>query len=269
MSYEKLDTPQILQYIYYPRRDHTHPPAGCETFNIVVDQDNQVSIGCRFYFHNQDWPLLVYFHGNGEVAADYDDIASFYLARGINLFVADFRGYGSSSGQPTIASQLSDAPRVFKRAVELMKERGYAGRAYVMGRSMGSLSALEIVTQNPHGPAGLIIESGFCCISRLIKLFGLPADAGALEQVESRALENIGQIKLPALVIHGDRDTLVPLEEGQLIYDHLASADKQLMIIPRATHNDIMFMDIRRYFGAIDDFIGGGQPDPRGQQAQG
>ena len=175
MSYDKLDIPSILQYIYYPRSDHTPPPPGCECFDIEVDRDQQVSIGCRFYSRNREWPLLVYFHGNGEVAADYDDIANLYLARSINLFVADFRGYGSSSGQPTIVSQLGDAPLIFKRAIELLREREYTGRAFIMGRSMGSLSALEIVAHNPDGPAGLILESGFFCISRLLKLFNLPA----------------------------------------------------------------------------------------------
>ena len=64
---------------------------------------------------------------------------------------------------------------------------------------------------------------------------------------------------MPALVIHGEYDNLVPFTEGQLIYDHLASVDKQLVMIPRASHNDIMFMDMHRYFAAIEEFVSGGQ----------
>lgn len=255
MPFDKLDIPPILQYIYYPRQDHSPPPPGCEVHSLVAGDDGSVRIGCRFYPGQPEWPLLVYFHGNGEVAADYDDIASLYRARGINLFVADFRGYGSSTGQPTVRSQLEDAAGVFAQAKAIMKAEGFSGPLYVMGRSMGSLSALEIAARREGGPAGLILESGFCCISRLIRLFGLPADEGAMAADENRAMENIRRLQLPVLIIHGEYDSLVPFAEGQLMYDHIPSGEKRLVMIPHASHNDIMFMDMRRYFGAIDDFI--------------
>lgn len=261
MSYDMLDTPRILQYIYYPRRDSTPPPRGCEAIQITVDEERGISIGCRFYQGEKDWPLLVYFHGNGEVAADYDDIASFYRARRINLWVADFRGYGSSTGQPTIASQLEDAPLVFSQAVAAMRDRGFAGRAFVMGRSMGSLSGLAIVDKlagSDEEPSGLILESGFCCITRLIKLFGIPADPQALARIEASALEKVQRISIPVLIIHGAYDSLVPPEEGELIYKQILGDNKEMVIIARAGHNDIMFMDIPRYYGSIEGFVQGG-----------
>ena len=62
-------------------------------------------------------------------------------------------------------------------------------------------------------------------------------------------------IKLPALIIHGENDTLVPLEEARRFYDNLGSAEKRLLIIPGADHNDIMFTGIDQYFEAIKKFI--------------
>jgi pimeloyl-ACP methyl ester carboxylesterase len=65
----------------------------------------------------------------------------------------------------------------------------------------------------------------------------------------------IKQIEVPALILHGDRDTLVPWSEGKLVYDTLGSADKQMLAIPGASHNDIIFCDMPRYFGAIEQFV--------------
>ncbi len=261
MNYEKLDTPQILQYIYYPRRDTASAPAGSRDIKITVDETEQVQVACRFYEGSKEWPVLIYFHGNGEVASDYDDIAELYTGRKINLLVVDYRGYGKSSGAPTISSQLHDAVVIYRQLLVEVKERGYTGKVFVMGRSMGSLSAQEIVFRAGEELPGLIIESGFCCVSRLIKLFNLPADREALEEVENAAIECLHSISLPVLVIHGEWDSLVPLAEGQLIYDSIQTPDKQMLVIPRATHNDIIFRDIDRYFGAIEAFVHGQQKE--------
>jgi esterase/lipase len=72
--------------------------------------------------------------------------------------------------------------------------------------------------------------------------------------------EMIAQIKLPALVIHGRVDTLVPWREGELVYNTLGSVDKKMLVIPGAGHNDIIIRDIPKYFGAIEDLVSGENP---------
>jgi hypothetical protein len=76
-----------------------------------------------------------------------------------------------------------------------------------------------------------------------------------LEKIDQECLERIKKISLPSLIIHGKEDRLVPLENGKDIYQHLGTKEKELLIIPSATHNDIMIVGFMDYFKAIQHFI--------------
>src|SRR4030042_1848855 len=98
-DYSILDLPEILQFIFYPRRDWAPPPPGASDFLVPVEEG--VSISCRFYPAEVGSPCILYFHGNGEVACEHDWIAQLYGREGISLFVADYRGNGRSEGGAT------------------------------------------------------------------------------------------------------------------------------------------------------------------------
>ncbi len=75
------------------------------------------------------------------------------------------------------------------------------------------------------------------------------------QKIDQECLETIGKIFLPTLIIHGEQDSLVPVENAKAIYQHLGSLQKELLIIPSATHNDIMIVGFKDYFNAIQRFI--------------
>ena len=94
-EYWRLDEePLLAQYLLFPRRDFTPPPPGAFDLMVKVEADQDVQVAVRFYPGEEDWPWILYFHGNGEVASDYDYFRKMYHARRINLVVADYRGYG-------------------------------------------------------------------------------------------------------------------------------------------------------------------------------
>jgi esterase/lipase len=84
---------------------------------------------------------------------------------------------------------------------------------------------------------------------------GMPALGMGLEKIDRECLERIGKIFLPTLIIHGEQDSLVPLENAKAIYQHLGTLEKELLVIPSATHNDIMTVGFTNYFKAIQQFI--------------
>jgi len=252
-DYSYVDQPQVLQYLFSPRDDASENPPGC--YDHFVEVGDNVRVACRFYLADPDWPWMLYFHGNGEVASDYDQIALFYQFCRVNLAVADYRGYGLSQGRPTVAALISDAEKVWTEVNRYVKESYAQAVSWVMGRSMGSIAALHLAYRFPQEMQGFIIESGFACVPRLIHHLGIMAPNPQLKSIEAECLEMIKQIEVPALILHGDRDTLVPWSEGKLVYDTLGSADKQMLAIPGASHNDIIFCDMPRYFGAIEQFV--------------
>ncbi len=231
----------------------TKAPPNASDHSIPVDKD--VSIACRFYVHSQSSPSLIFFHGNGEVVSDYDYVAPLYNEIGINLFVADYRGYGASEGSPTFSNTIADAPTIFKAFIDILHQDYYSGNIFVMGRSLGSVSAIEIAYRYQKQIQGLIIESGFATIINLLSHLGFPAQLLDVEDADFPNLAKIRTITLPTLIMHGEHDTLIPPGEGKSLFHNAATKDKHLVIIPKADHNDIMLVGMERYLQAIKEFI--------------
>lgn len=252
-DYSFLDIPDILQFVFYPRQDWT--PAPPEAMDLMVPVDPFVSISCRFYPSNRGAPAILYFHGNGEVACDYDFIAPDYNGLNISLFVADYRGYGLSGGSPALSAMIRDAHPIFDFFIKTVNTERTGSPIFLMGRSLGVPSVVEIASLYPEKVKGLIVESGVANIARLMKHFAFPADQRKIRQLEEAIDAKTRSIKLPSLVIHGQYDSLIPLKEGVQFYETLESKEKHIVIIPGADHNDIMVADKEKYFLAIRKFI--------------
>lgn len=253
IDYSQIDQPLFLQFIFYPREDFTPCPENA--FDLMVKVEDQISISSRFYVGHLQWPWILFFHGNGEVVSDYDGIAPFYHQIGLNLAVADYRGYGASNGTPTLNDLAKDCHLIFQRVREELSRRNLRGDLWVMGRSLGSISAIELAYHHQDSIKGLIIESGFPSVVRLMFHFGMPALGADLKKIDQGCLEMIRGISLPTLIIHGERDQLVPLENAEDLYHHLGAKEKELLIIPGATHNDIMLVGFHIYFETMKRFV--------------
>jgi len=253
IDYSPLDQPFLRQFIFYPRKNFTPCPG--DAFDLSVGVTDGVSISCRFYMGQHEWPWVLFFHGNGEVVSDYDEISLFYHQRKINLVVADYRGYGASSGTPTLTDLVQDAHVIFKEVREELSRGNLRKDLWVMGRSLGSISSLELAYHYQKEMQGLIIESGFPSVVRILFHLGIPSPVSGLEKIDQKCLERIKKIFLPTLIIHGEQDSLVPLENAKEIYQHLGTREKELLVIPSATHNDIMLVGFKDYFKAIQQFV--------------
>ena len=254
-GYSILDRPDILQFAFYPRKDVRKGPSNSTDYLVPVE--GGVSIGCRFYIHHRGSPSILFFHGNGEVVSDYDGIAPLYNQRGINLFVADYRGYGSSGGTPTFTSMVGDAYSIFEAFLDIRRNDHHTGDVLVMGRSLGSICAIELAFCYQDQMKGLIIESGFASILRLLKYLGFPAELLGTSDIAFPNMAKIRSIALPTLILHGEHDSLIPVAEARDLFENAAAKRKRLVIINGADHNDIMLVDMERYFTAIREFVSG------------
>lgn len=253
IDYSLLDQPHILRFVFYPREDYSPLPRNAVDHSVSVEKD--VSIGCRFYPSSKSAPSILYFHGNGEVVYDYDDIATLYNRLGINLFVADYRGYGRSGGTPSFSSTVADAHVIFEYFRDTLKASGYTGPLFVMGRSLGSLSAVELAVSYPKELKGLIIESGFASAGKLLMYLGTLISFPRLEDFEEANLDKLRSITIPVLIIHGEGDEIIHFEQAEVLYQNVGSKEKKLLRIPNAGHNDIMLVGMEQYFQAIKEFV--------------
>jgi uncharacterized protein len=261
IDYSPLDQPSILKFIFYPRKDFSPSPGNA--FDLSVPVGDQDSISCRFYQGHQRWPWILFFHGNGEVVSDYDEIAPFYHQKKLNLVVAGYRGYGASCGIPTLTNLVRDCHTLLKEIVAELSGRALRSDLWVMGRSLGSISALELAYRHQDVIKGLLIESGFPSVVRIIAHLGIPAPGIDLKKIDQDCLEMIGKISLPSLIIHGEDDTLVPLENARDLYDHIGTKEKELLVIQSASHNDVLIVGFEDYFKAIQRWTRKGGTEPR------
>jgi alpha-beta hydrolase superfamily lysophospholipase len=252
-DYSQIDRSSLIGFLFYPRQDFTPCPQGA--FDLLVPVEPGISISTRFYEKNKGWPWILYFHGNGEVVSDYDDIAPLYHRKNTNLVVADYRGYGLSGGSPSFSHLISDGRKVLEKVKVELAKRGFRKDLWVMGRSMGSVAALDLAYHFSDEVQGMIIESGFVSVTRLIKHLGLPAEGIDLEPIEQERIEMIRKISTPALIIHGEVDSLVPLQEAKDLFAYLQGKQKKLVIIPNADHNSVMAFGLEQYFQSISEFV--------------
>ncbi len=244
-----LDDSRLAQSIFFPRVDRSSAPSGAKDHRIEVAPG--VELAARHYVRDASAPSVLFFHGNGEIVPDYDDLASAFHAAGLNLFAVDYRGYGASTGQISLRGLAQDPPIV---AEYFLKHAGSA-KPFVMGRSLGSSPACDVALKFGPRFRGLILESGFADINPLLEMLG--ADLPDSAQKEAAALfsndHKLAKIHIPVLILHGERDHLISASHARLNYSMIPQGQGTLKILPGVGHNDLLRL-ADEYFGALRDF---------------
>jgi len=245
-----FDNPSVLAAVFHPRPEGAVSAGGFE--NLTIPVGDGVTLGGRFYSAGTNNPTMLFFHGNGEIVADYSDLAHAYTCMGINFMPLDYRGYGRSSGVPTLTTMLKDAHLAFDFARRWLTDHGYAGSFIVMGRSLGSASALELAAAHTNEIDGLIIDSGFADTLALLERCGWrPVPGQAVTDTLFRHAEKIRLYKGPTLIIHGTRDTIIPIADAEALYQASGGTSKRLLRIRGAGHNNLMAIGSDEYFQAV------------------
>ncbi len=251
-----LDHPDVARYLFHPRKDPGGrlPPGALELWTPVEKED--ISINTRLFLSDAQKPHILFFHGNGEIASDYDEIGPVYNSFGANLLVTDYRGYGKSNGFPGASAMLADAHAVFSHVCRWIKENERAGALWIMGRSLGSAPALELASCYPETCQGLIIESGFAYTLDLLSRIGINTRLFQQDPATDRInIEKIRRYAGPTLIIHAEQDAIIPVAHARALYDQSAAAIKKIHIIAGADHNTIFYIAGQSYFSLIRDFI--------------
>ncbi|MBL7225960.1 MAG: alpha/beta fold hydrolase [Desulfobacteraceae bacterium] len=252
IDYSGLDRPEILTFLFHPRPEWGDPGSGDRGEDLLIPVEMDVVVGARFHMAEESAPNILFFHGNGEIVADYDELGSAYNRIGINFLPVDYRGYGRSTGQPTITAMMRDCHLVFDFVKKWLLDKDYRGPLILMGRSLGSASVLELASHYKDQIDGLIVESGFAFSGPLLQLLGI--NLRAINFSEEIGLGNLGKIQRfdkPTLIIHAELDHIIPFSDGQALYDASPSSDKTLLKIPNANHNDIFMRGFSEYMAAV------------------
>jgi uncharacterized protein len=198
-------------------------------------------------------PVALFFHGNGENLATlhwaglFGDLADL----GIALLVVDYPGYGRSTGTPSEEGLVATGDAAVAWALARHPGRPVA----VCGWSLGAAVAIAAAARQPAGVAGLVGLSAWTTLADVARLLfpSLLVKGLLRERYDSLALAP--GIRVPALVVHGEEDELIPVEQGRRIAAALGGPTRWVPV-PGAGHNDLLaqpvvWEELRRFFAGL------------------
>jgi hypothetical protein len=173
-------------------------------------------------------PLVVFTHGNGELIDDWAQAFEPPRRWGAAVLLVEYPGYGRSTGSP---SQDSIAA-IMRTAFDQMTARAEIDpdRIVVYGRSLGGGAACALARE--RRVAALVLESTFTSVRRLARGFGLP---GFLVRDPFDNLEALRGYSGPVLIVHGERDEIIPVEHARELH---AAATRSRLALEPCGHND-------------------------------
>jgi uncharacterized protein len=170
---------------------------------------------------------VLLFHGNAGNIGDRVPHITLLAAAGFDVLAFDYRGYGRSAGRPTEPGTYEDA----RAALGALPP----GRTIYLGESLGGAIALELALHQP--PAALILQSTFTSIRDMARLH-YPFIPRALVPDAYPSLRLIRGLRAPLLVLHGARDDIVPLMDGEALFE--AAPEPKRIEVLDAGHNDMV-----------------------------
>lgn len=213
------------------------------TREVFVPVDKGVDLNGLLYERAENPYLMVYFQGNAKNLQNFLDNHSMVFDWGYNILVTDYRTFGKSGGELNGQDQLyADAEKVYEYAFGL----GYLPEQIILyGYSMGAAMVSHLAATKPA--RAVILESGYSSVNEM------DFSAGLCPAYELNNAQKAKQISMPALIIHGELDSIITADHAERIWENLGSTIKQKFILAGGGHGDLRGRP--EYQGLIKDFV--------------
>jgi len=198
-------------------------------------------------------PVVVFLHGNGERVEDWPEMLAPYRALGVSVLLPEYRGYGRSAGTPSEAGIVADVVGF----VDVVSARADvdASRVVLHGRSIGGGVACGVARQ--RRPAAMVLSSTFTSVVDMAAKMWIPRRF-VLDPFDN--VSCLRELDVPVLIVHGERDTLIPVAHARALQ---AAAKDAELVLYAADHNDCpplrstFWSDVRRLLVRAGVLAGG------------
>ena len=239
--------------LFFPARDLYRSPAaeGLAFEDVHFDSSGNELHG--WYIPGSGGQVVLWMHGNaGNIADRLDQAVQMKRALGISSFMFDYRGYGKSKGRPSETGLYQDAEAAFKWLLEV---KGFdPGKIILYGHSLGTAVTVDLALEKGAGAGGIVLESPFTSAADVASRMYLGLPVGLVMSVKLDNIGRIGNVKMPILVIHGTRDTVIHFSMGKKLFE-AAPEPKAFLPVAGADHSDCYYVAPEEYWGAWRDLI--------------
>ena len=178
-------------------------------------------------------PTIVYFQGNSGTVADRAGRARLFLDAGYGVLLAGYRYNAGAGGEPSEEGLVADGRAAFDFALS----QGIApNRIVLYGESLGT--GIAVVLASEHAVGALVLEMPYSSVADVAqeRFWYVPARWLVKDEFDSQS--RIARIKAPLLVIHGEKDTLIPVKFGRKLFD-AANEPKEGFFLPEGDHGNL------------------------------
>ncbi|MGA2596057.1 MAG: alpha/beta hydrolase [Bryobacteraceae bacterium] len=190
--------------------------------------------------------VTLFLHGNAGNVTDRVGHAQRIREAGSAVLILDYRGYGKSKGRPTEKGVYQDAGAAYD---ELLREGFQANDIVIQGESLGTAIAVDLASRHPC--AGLILESPMSSVQEIAATVVPWIGPIFVRGFNSRS--KIGRVHVPLLIIHGNRDEIVPFSHGRKLFA-AANEPKEFWEVPGGTHNELLDAAGAEYVPRLSEF---------------
>ena len=195
--------------IFLPRTDPppSRPWVNGDPKTVELKTSDDVAL-TTLYWPGKSGRIIIFFHGNGGNQYYDAQYAEPLILKGDSLLIGAYRGYGGNPGKPSEQGLYSDG----RAAIDFAVKAGYAlNKIYLVGYSLGTGVALKLAAEYSVG--GVITVAAFTDIPALAP--------GIVRFLISEKFDNDAAVrirKMPLLMIHGNKDEVIPYKNGQALY---------------------------------------------------
>ena len=214
---------------------------------VFLDTDDGARLHGLHFRVDKPKGAILYFHGNAGDAQRWGTIAEFFVAKGYDVILMDYRGYGKSTGLRSETNLYADAELWYAFA----KAQYDPSQLILYGRSLGTAFATYVASQNPS--RNLVLETPLYSMEQEAASRFRMLPVKRLLQYKLPTYSHINAVNCPITMIHGTEDEVVDYIHGKQLYDECTSTQKKFITIEGGHHNDLVLFP--KYLEVIDEVL--------------
>lgn len=243
-----LRPPVVLPDAMLPRPLPAAPladwTANAARATVSVEAPDATLRGWIYKAPHPDDPALLFFNGNAMGIDEYDSLYGALAALGAEVTVFDYRGFGFSTGIADVMAFRQDALQLYETTLNANPGRKVVVFGYSLGTAMAALIASRFAV------SALILAGTIASAAEEVPVYahdlGLPDRLAKYLVPSAEVVETLDEVHYiahstaPLLMLHGEDDTVVPIEQGREVFAASASTEKKFVSLPGTGHSETL-----------------------------